>query len=61
MKPIYKQIEFEDDIVVVCDANGKIIYKGIEDYEPLKDADWKYDSLNNVYTYNGMTKKCLNL
>ena len=61
MKPIYKQIEFEDDIVIVCDEKGNVLYRGIEDYEPFKNENWKYDALNNVYTFRGMTKKCLNV
>ena len=35
-----KRIDFEDDIVIVFE-DGNQIYKGIEDYEPMKDADWK--------------------
>ena len=61
MKPIYKKIEFDDDIVVVCDANGNVIYKGMEDYEPFKGSPWVYNRLYNYYELNGMTKKCLNL
>lgn len=57
----YKQIEFEDDIVLVLDENGKQIYKGPEDYEPLKDEDWRWDERAGHYTFNGMVKKCLNI
>ena len=61
MKSIYKEIEYDDDIVIVCNAKGEVIYKGMVDYEPLKDEDWEYDALNNVYTLGDMTKKCLAL
>jgi len=31
-----KRIDFEDDFVIVFDENAQQIYKGIEDYEPVK-------------------------
>lgn len=36
-----KRIEYEDDVVIVTNKN-KVMYKGIEDYEPMKDANWKF-------------------
>lgn len=56
-----KQIEFEDDLVIVFDENESQIYKGIEDYEPMKDCDWKWDSSTQTYNYNGYVKICLNV
>ena len=44
-----KRLEFEDDLVRVFDPNGKEIYSGIEDYEPMKDEDWKFDSAKGLY------------
>ena len=35
------QIEYEDDLVVVTEGK-EIIYKGMEDYEPMKDAPWRF-------------------
>lgn len=46
-----KRIDFEDDLVLVfCD--GEEIYKGIEDDEPMKDEDWRYDNSKQAYTLN---------
>ena len=45
-----KKIEFEDDLVIVK-CNGREIYKGIEDYEPMKDEDWTWDG--SKYTLPG--------
>ena len=50
------QIEFDDDLVVVVSPNGQTIYKGIEDYEPMKDEDWKYDYDCDCYRFEGYTK-----
>ncbi len=36
-----KRIQYEDDLVVVT-KKGKEIYKGMEDYEPMKYADWVF-------------------
>jgi hypothetical protein len=48
-----KRIEFEDDLVVVRDVNGKVIYKGEEDYEPMRDEDWKFNKSKNLYELEG--------
>ena len=37
------KIDYEDDVVAVY-VNGKMKYKGIEDYDGFKDLDWKYNS-----------------
>lgn len=44
-----KKIEFDDDLVVVY-QNGREIYKGIEDYEPMKDEKWTWDNAKKCYT-----------
>lgn len=56
---IRKQIEFEDDLVIVFDGNESQIYKGIEDYEPMKDENWRWDNSEKVYKYGGYIKICL--
>lgn len=56
-----KEIEYEDDIVIVYDAEGREIYRGLEDYEPNKDEPWVYNEKTREYTYNGMRKVCLAL
>jgi len=55
-----KRIEFEDDIVVVYE-DGKVIYKGEEDYEPMKYEDWKWDSSKKHYTFENYIKVCLDI
>lgn len=57
--PSGKKIEFEDDIVVVYDKNGSIIYKGTEDYEPMKNEYWKWEKDKGYYTLdNKFIKVC---
>ena len=46
-----KRIEFEDDVVKVF-KNGKLIYKGIEDYEPMKDEPWRWNESTKSYILN---------
>jgi hypothetical protein len=48
-----KRLEFEDDLVVVRDINGKVIYKGEEDYEPMKREDWIFNKSKNLYELKG--------
>lgn len=57
----YKRIDYEDDVVIVYDPDGKEIYKGIEDYEPMKDEYWKWDSSENCYKLDGYKKYCLDV
>ena len=51
----HKKIEFEDDIVIVyadvdiCD--GKLIYKGLEDDEPMKRVAWTWEGLSRCYRF----------
>ena len=56
---IRKQIDFEDDLVIVYDENETQIYKGIEDYEPMKDENWQWDPSENVYRFDKYIKICL--
>lgn len=44
------RIDFDDDIVAVYSSEGKLIYKGLEDYEDLKRESWKYDKEKKYYT-----------
>ena len=53
-----KRIDFEDDLVIVFE-DGNQIYKGIEDYEPMKDADWKWDNNIKAYVLDNYIKICL--
>ena len=58
---IRKQIDAEDDIVIVFDEEDNQIYKGIEDYEPMKDCDWKWYNDIQAYKYLGYLKICLDI
>lgn len=44
-----RNIEYEDDLVIVYDERGKVIYKGIDDYDPMKYENWKYDRSLKAY------------
>lgn len=58
--PEGKKIEYEDDLVAVFDKNGKEIYKGLEDDEPMRYENWKWDSYNRYYTLDDeYIKVCL--
>ena len=54
-----KKIDFEDDLVIVYDENETQIYKGIEDYEPMKNENWQWDNSEKVYKYGDYIKICL--
>ena len=43
-----RRINYDDDLVVVYE-DDKVIYKGLEDYEPMKDELWKWDDKEQVY------------
>lgn len=52
-------ISFDDDIVIVFDENGEVIYKGMEDYEPMKNEDWIWDRKSKSYKLDKYTKICI--
>lgn len=56
-----RRIDYEDDLVIVYDESGKQIYKGIEDYEPMKDEPWKWDNSEQVYKFKKYIKVCLDI
>lgn len=56
-----KHIEFEDDIVIVFDENESQIYKGIEDYEPMRYENWQWDNSEKIYKCGGYIKICLDI
>lgn len=51
-------INFEDDTVIVYDGDEEI-YRGIEDYEPMKDENWKWDEKTKSYVFDNYRKICL--
>ena len=50
------RIDYDDDLVITYDKNGKVVYKGIEDYDPMKYEDWKWDEKTHSYKLDGYTK-----
>ena len=44
-----KRIETEDDLVLVFRDDSEI-YRGEEDYEPMKDENWRWDNSLQAYT-----------
>ena len=55
-----KRINFEDDLVIVYDAKtGEVLYKGLEDYEDMKDEDWKWDDSIGAYRFGDFIKDCV--
>ena len=60
--PSGKRIEYEDDLVVVYDEKGCVIYKGMEDYEPMRYENWKWEQNKGYYTLdNKYVKVCLEI
>ena len=50
------RLNYEDQVVKVYDANGREIYSGIEDYEPMRDAPWEFDDSIGAYRFDGYIK-----
>lgn len=46
------RITFEDQIVIVK-KDGKQVYKGMEEYEPMRKRPWKYNEAQGVYELEG--------
>lgn len=47
------RIDFDDDLVQVYEigSTNEEIYLGLEDYDPMKDADWRFCADIGVYYY----------
>lgn len=55
-----RRIEFDDDLVVVIDTKtNQEIYRGIDDYEPMKDMPWQWNSKEKSYYLDHYKKYCL--
>ena len=54
-----KRIQYDDDLVIVYDEAGRVAYKGMEDYDPNKDLDWRWNAAEGCYTYLGWKKICI--
>lgn len=50
-KELRKRINYEDDIVIVYNPKGEVDYKGIEDYNQYRDADWTWNEEHKYYTH----------
>lgn len=50
------RISFDDDIVEVR-KGSKVIYRGMEDYEPMKYESWEYDERRKLYRLGKYTKR----
>lgn len=59
MRKGIKEINYDDDLVIVYDANGNEIYKGTEDYEPMKDGFWLWDETIKGYRLDNYIKICI--
>ena len=58
---MYRRIDFDDDVVIVT-KGGKVIYKGLEDYEPMKYEPWEWDERKTCYTLpGGYEKYCMDV
>lgn len=44
-----KRVNFDDDVVIVYE-NGKMVYKGLQDYNPFRDDNWKWNEKEKHYT-----------
>lgn len=44
-----RRVNFDDDMVVIY-RNGKLEYKGLQDYNPYRDEDWEWDDKKKHYT-----------
>ena len=47
--PYGKRINYEDDVVLVYDNKGNIVYKGIVDYCPYKDDPYTWNEAGGYY------------
>ena len=53
------RINFDDDFVIIYDEHGNQIYKGIEDYSPMKDENWVWDNKEQAYIFGDYIKICV--
>lgn len=56
-----RRINFDDDLVIVYDEDDREIYRGLEDYEPMKDEPWKWDNESQSYKLDKYRKICLDI
>lgn len=59
--PKRRKIDYEDDMVVVIRVNPnglENVYVGLEDYEPSKNENWKWDNYLRAYICENYCKVC---
>ena len=56
-----RRVNFDDDLVIVYDEDDREIYRGLEDYEPMKDEPWKWDNESQSYKLDKYRKICLEI
>lgn len=56
-----RRVNFDDDLVIVYDEDDREIYRGLEDYEPMKDEPWKWDNESQSYKLDKYRKICLDI
>lgn len=54
-----KRINFDDDLVIIYDKDMNVVYKGLEDYDPMKDEDWKWDASIGAYRFGDYIQNCV--
>ena len=58
------RINYEDDLVIVLHGS-RVIYKGIEDYEPMKHGPWEFVQTTKDgkghYELGKLKKYCISL
>ena len=54
-----KPINFDDDFVVVVNDNNEVLYKGIEDDEPMNRENWRWNDKERCYTLGKYKKYCV--
>ena len=55
-----RRIDYDDDLVIVYEDEREI-YRGMEDYEPMKDELWQWDQSTQSYTLDKYRKICLDI
>lgn len=56
-----KRINYDDDVVVVYDGDGNVVYRGLEDYEPNNREAWRWDPEIKAYRLGDWTKIALDI
>ena len=58
-KDMLKRINFDDDFVIVVNDKDEVLYKGIEDDEPMNRENWQWNDKERCYTLDKYKKYCV--